>query len=118
MTFWRADGIKTFQTWCGFFPVILNNKKAGFYSLNTDILELGNEIPAIKRQHSTAVYDFSFGVDFFEAASAYYLASALAASFNGRAFEPESGKWLDSKELQKAAHEMEAMGDSEKAVVE
>ena len=114
----RLDKSIELKTMRGFFPVILNNKKTGFYFLNTDIVELGDEIPAIKRQHSSAVYDFKFGGHFLEAASAYYLASALVASFNGRAFEPESGKWLDSKELQKAAHEMEAMSASEQGVAD
>jgi hypothetical protein len=46
------------------------------------------------------------------------LAAALVVSFNGRAFDPESGKWLDSKELQKIAGELEAMGASEKGFTE
>ncbi len=46
------------------------------------------------------------------------MAAALVASFNGRAFDPESGKWLDSKELKKVAGELEIMGASEKGIEE
>jgi len=101
--------------WSGFFPVVLKNKKTGFYFSNTD---MGNDIPGVKRQRSTAAYDFNFGGHFLEGASAYYVAAALVVSFNGRAFDPQSGKWLDSKELQKIAGEMEAMGASEKGIAE
>jgi len=70
---------------------MLKNKKTGFYFSNTDIAELGDEIPEVKGQRSTAAYDFNFGGHFLEGASAYYLAAALVVSFNGRAFDPESG---------------------------
>jgi len=112
----RLDRNIDLRKWSGFFPVLLKNKKTGFYFLNTDIKELGNNVPGVTGQRSTAVYDFNFGGHFLEGASAYYMAAALVVSFNGRAFDPQSGKWLDSKELQKAAGEMEAMGASEKGV--
>jgi hypothetical protein len=98
------------------FSSSAEKKKTGFYFLNADIKELGNDIPGVAAQGSTAAYDFNFGGHFLEGASAYYMAAALVASFNGRAFDPQSGKWLDSKELQKVAGEMEAMGASEKGV--
>jgi hypothetical protein len=104
------------RKWSGFFPVVLKNKKTGFYFLNADIKELGKDIPGVIEQGSTAAYDFNFGGHFLEGASAYYMAAALVASFNGRAFDPQSGKWLDSKELQEIADQMEAMGASEKGV--
>jgi hypothetical protein len=102
----------------GFFPVVLKNNKTGFYFLNTDVKELANHIPEVKKQRCTAAYDFSFGGHFLEGASAYYMAAALVASFDGRAFDPQSGMWLDSKQLQEIAGEMEAMGASEKGVGE
>jgi hypothetical protein len=114
----RLDKNIDLRKWSGFFPVVLKNKKTGFYFLNTDIEQLANDIPEVKRQRSTAAYDFNFGGHFLEAASAYYVAAALVVSFNGRAFDPQSGKWLDSNELQKAAGEMEAMGASETGVDE
>ena len=114
----RLDESIDLQKLSGFFPVVLKNKKTGFYFFNTDIEELGNHIPGVKRQGSTAGYDFNFGGHFLEGASAYYMAAALVVSFNGRAFDPQSGKWLDSKELQTIAGELEAMGASEKGVSE
>jgi hypothetical protein len=72
----------------------------------------------MQRLRSTAAYDFTFGGHFLEGASAYYLAAALVVSFNGRAFDPESGKWLDSKELKKIAGELETIGASEKGITE
>ena len=102
----------------GVLPVVLKNKKTGFYFLNTDVKELANHIPEVKKQRSTAAYHFSFGGHFLEGASAYYMAAALVASFDGRAFDPQSGMWLDSKQLQEIAGEMEAMGASEKGVGE
>jgi len=102
----RLDKNIDLKTFGGFFPVVLNNKKTGFYFENADVGELGKEIPEIQRLRSTAAYDFNFGGHFLEGASAYYLAAALVASFNGRAFDPESGKWLDSKELEKIAGEL------------
>jgi hypothetical protein len=112
----RLDKYIDLRKWSGFFPVVLKNKKTGFYFLNTDIKELGSNIPGAKGQRSTAAYDFSFGGYFLEGASAYYMAAALVVTFNGRAFDPQSGKWLDAKELQTIAGEMEAMGASEKGV--
>jgi hypothetical protein len=79
---------------------------------------LGKEIPGLRRSPSTAAYDFNFGGHFLEGASAYYVAAALVASFNGRAFDPQSGQWLDSKELKKIAGELETMGASEKGINE
>jgi hypothetical protein len=104
------------RKWSGFFPVVLKNKKTGFYFMSADIKDLGSDIPGINAQASTAAYDFNFGGHFLEGASAYYMAAALVTSFNGRAFDPQSGKWLDSKELQAIADQMEAMGASEKGV--
>jgi hypothetical protein len=46
------------------------------------------------------------------------LAAALVTTFDGRAFDPESGKWLDSKELQSIAGELEAMGASEPGITD
>jgi hypothetical protein len=112
----RLDKNIDLRKWSGFFPVVLKDKKTGFYFLNTDIKELGNNIPGVKGQRSTAAYDFNFGGNFLEGASAYYMAAALVVSFNGRAFDPQSGKWLDAKQLQVMAVEMEAMGASEKGV--
>jgi hypothetical protein len=63
----------------GFFPVVLKNNKTGFYFLNTDVKELANHIPEVKKQRCTAAYDFSFGGHFLEGASAYYMAAALVA---------------------------------------
>ena len=102
----------------GFFPILLKNKRTGFYFSEADRKELESEIPAVKKLRSTASYDFNFGGHFLEGACAYYTAAALVASFNGRAFDPESGKWLDSKELQKIAGELETMGASEPGVTE
>lgn len=114
----RLDKNIDLRKWSGFFQVVLKSKKTGFYFLNADINELGKDIPGAKTRPSTAAYDFNFGGRFLEGASAYYMAAALAASFNGRAFDPQSGKWLDSKELQTMATEMDAMGASEKGVGE
>jgi hypothetical protein len=46
------------------------------------------------------------------------MAAALIVAFNGRAFDPQSGKWRDSKELQTAAAEFETMGASEKGIAD
>jgi hypothetical protein len=97
----------------GFFPVTLDHKKTGFYFLN---VPSSADIPGAQRQHSTAVYEFSFGSHFLEGASAYYVAAALVASFHGRAFDPQSGQWLASKELKTAAGEMAALGTSEPGI--
>ena len=77
---------------------------------------MGNNIPGLSGQRITAAYQFSFGGHFLAGASACYMAAALVVSFNGRAFDPQSGTWVDSKDLQKAAVEMEARGASEKGV--
>jgi len=114
----RLDKNIDLKTFGGFFPVVLNNKKTGFYFANADVGELRKEIPGMPRLRSTAVYDFNFGGHFLEGASAYYAAAVLVASFNGRAFDPGSGKWLDSKELRKIADEFETMGASEKGIEE
>ncbi len=114
----RLDKSIDLKTFGGFFPVALKNKRTGFYFENADAGELSKEIPGMRRFRSTGAYDFSYGGHFLEGASAYYLAAALVASFNGRAFDPESGKWLDSKELQKVAIELETMGASEKGIAE
>lgn len=99
----------------GFFPVVLKDKKTGFYFFKADIGELRKEIQGVQRSGNTLAYDFNFGGHLLEGASAYYLAAALVASFNGRAFDPQSGKWLDSKELKKIAGELETMGLPKKA---
>ena len=112
----RLDKSIDLRRWSGFFPVVLKNKKTGFYFLNADINEVENGIPGAKSRRSTAAYNFNFGGRFLEGASAYYMAAALVASFHGRAFDPQSGKWLDSKELEEIAGEMDAMGASEKGV--
>jgi hypothetical protein len=112
----RLDKSIDLKSFSGFFPVLLKNKKTGFYFGNADVGELGKEIPGILRLRSTAAYDFNYGGHFLEGASAYYVAAALVATFNGRAFDPESGKWLDSKELKKIAGELETMGASEKGI--
>jgi hypothetical protein len=111
----RLDKNIDLKTFGGFFPVVLKSKKTGFYFANADVGELGKQIPGM-RLRSTAAYDFNFGGHFLEGASAYYMAAALVASFNGRAFDPQSGKWLDSKELKKIAGELEIMGTSEKGI--
>jgi hypothetical protein len=112
----RLDQKIDVKTASGFFPVVLKNKKTGFYFYNADVGDLGKEIPGIKAHHSTAAYDFNFGRHFLEGASAYYVAAALVVSFNGRAFDPESGKWLNSKELQQIAGQMEVLGAAEKGI--
>ena len=94
----------------GFFPVTLNRKKTGFYFLKMPVI---NHIPGAQPQHSTEVYEFSFGGRLLEGASAYYVAAALVASFHGRAFDPQSGQWIDAQALQTAAGQMEAMGASD-----
>jgi hypothetical protein len=114
----RLDKKIDLKTLGGFFPVVLKNKKTGFYFSTADVGELGKEIPGLRQSPSTAAYDFNFGGHFLEGASAYYLAATLVASFNGRAFDPQSGQWLDSKELQKIAGELETMGASEKGINE
>jgi hypothetical protein len=97
----------------GFLPVTLNTKRTGFYFTN---IPANSDIPGAKWHRSTTVYDFSFGGHFLEGASAYYMAAALVASFHGRAFDPQSGQWLNSTELQTAAGEMEALGASEPGI--
>lgn len=109
----RLDESIDLNTFTGFFPVTLQSKKTGFYFSNADAPE---EIPGADLQRSTAVYDFNFGGHFLEAASAYYVAAALVASFHGRAFDSETEEWLDAKELRTAAGEMEALGASEAGI--
>ena len=97
----------------GFFPITLRRKKTGFYFLN---MPSSDGIPGAQRQYSTAVYEFSFGGHLLEGASAYYVAAALVASFHGRAFDPQSGQWIDAPALHEAAEQMEAMGASEEGI--
>ena len=101
------------QNASGFFPVTLGHKKTGFYFLNKPS---SDGIPGAKRHHSTAVYEFSFGSHFLEGASAYYVAAALVASFHGRAFDPQSGQWIDAPALDEAAEQMETLGASEEGI--
>ena len=53
---------------------------------------------------------------FLEGASAYYVAAALVASFHGRAFDPQSGRWIEAQELHMAAEQMEGFGASEEGI--
>jgi hypothetical protein len=109
----RLDVRIDLQKASGFFPVTLGHKKTGFYFLN---VTGESDIPGAQRVRSTAAYDFNFGGHFLEGASAYYVAAALVASFHGRAFDPQSGQWLDSEELKAAAREMAALGESEPGI--
>jgi len=97
----------------GFFPVTLNSKKTGFELIP---IPAHSDIPGAKWQPTTSAYEFSFGGHFLEGASAYYLAAALVASFHGRAFDPQSGRWLNAKELKAAAGDMAALGASEPGI--
>ncbi len=67
----RLDKTIDLKTFGGFFPVVLNGKKTGFYFYNADVGELGKEIPGMPRLRSTAAYEFTFGGHFLEGASAY-----------------------------------------------
>jgi hypothetical protein len=98
----------------GFFPVVLRNKKTGFFLVHTDV----KDASGLARVKVSAGYDFSFGGHFLEAASAYYVASALVARFNGRALDPQTGAWLNAQQLQEAAVAFEAEGTAEKGIGE
>ncbi len=90
----------------GFVPVILKGKPSGFYFFREDATELASNIPEIEAAHlnKAFVYNLNFGGNFLECASAYYSAAALVAKFNGRAFDPQDGKFLTFEELRTAAN--------------
>src|SRR5258706_600169 len=91
----------------GFLPVVLDGRPTGFYFLREDATELASDIPEIEAAHlsKATVYNLNFGGHFLECASAYYSATALVAKFNGRAFDPQDGKFLTFEELRAAGTE-------------
>ena len=90
----------------GFLPVVLDGRPTGFYFLREDATELASDIPEIKAAHlnKATAYNLSFGGHFLECARAYYSAAALVAKFNGRAFDPQDGKFLTFEELRAAGN--------------
>ena len=90
----------------GFFPVVLDGRPTGFYFFREDAKELVAAIPEIGAAHlsKASVYNLNFGGHFLECASAYYSAAALVAKFNGRAFDPQDGKFLSFEELRAAGN--------------
>jgi hypothetical protein len=90
----------------GFLPVVLDGRPTGFYFFREDATELASDIPEIEAAHlnKATVYNLNFGGHFLECASAYYSAAALVAKFNGRAFDPQDGKFLTFEELREAGN--------------
>ena len=111
----RLDEHIDLRTLEGFLPVTLNSKKTGFELIH---IPAHTDIPGAKWRPDTSAYEFSFGGHLLEGASAYYVAAALVASFHGRAFDPQSGQWMNSKELKAAAGEMAALGASEPGILD
>lgn len=91
----------------GFLPVVLDGRPTGFYFFREDVTELASAIPEIMAAHldKAIVYNLNFGGHFLECASAYYSAAALVAKFNGRAFDPQDGEFLNFEELRTAGNE-------------
>jgi hypothetical protein len=100
----KGDGAVAAQS--GFFPVSLDGRSTGFYFAVADARELASAYPQIgvaNVDHRTA-FSLSFA-QLSECASLYYSAAALVASFNGRAFDPQQGKFLDYGELRQAGEQ-------------
>jgi hypothetical protein len=89
----------------GFLPVFLNGNPTGFYFYGEDAKDLAASIPEVKSAHlnKAIAFNLNFGGNFLECASAYYSAAALVAKFNGRAFDPQDGRFLTFAELRNAA---------------
>jgi hypothetical protein len=88
----------------GFFPLELRHKKTGFYLFHTDV----KDDAGLAQRKVSAGFDFSYGGHRLEAASAFYVAAALVAKFNGRALDPGNGAWLNAQQLEQAAVSMES----------
>lgn len=92
----------------GFYPLKLNNEKSGFeiYVID-DIGKLKNSLPQTGLSIDYgAAYQFRFGFQHNEGPAAFYTAAVITATYDGVAFDPQSGHYLNQKQLIQAANEL------------
>ena len=99
------------NTHSGFLPMRLENEDTGLYFLIEDYADLAANIPPLKEIsiEDPVVYSLGYGGKLDEGAAVFYSASALTAEFNGLAFEPQGGVFMNADTLLEAAKQLHQM---------
>lgn len=100
-------------THSGFLPMRLEEQEAGLYFLIDDYADLVAHIPRLQENsiEDPVVYALGSGGRHDEGAAVFYSVHALTVTFNGLAFDPQSGAFVDAEALLQAArlfHDMAA----------
>jgi hypothetical protein len=98
----------------GFLPITLHGQKSGLYFLVGNYAEIASQyapLSDIELSHPV-VYSLGYG-DFRECASVFYSASVLVAAFDGKAFEPQGGLFMNEIELLAAAKQCDELAKSQ-----
>ena len=95
----------------GFLPMRLDMEGTGLYFRAADYDDLAANIPPLREIpiDDPIVYSLGFGGPLAEGAVVFYSASALTAVYNGIAFEPQGGVFMDPDELLEAAKQLHQM---------
>ena len=101
------------ESHAGFLPMRLDNRDTGLYFQVADYVDLAASIPPLNEVsiEDPVVYTLGYGGSLEEGAVAFYSAFALTVAFNGVAFEPQGGGFMNADRLLEAAtqlHELTA----------
>jgi hypothetical protein len=95
----------------GYLPINVSGNDSGVEVYVFPASELEDVIPqseSIDFGNSIAV-EFRWGGNFKEAIAAFYTAQVLTMKYNGVAFDPESGIFIESEQLAQGAAAFESM---------
>lgn len=92
----------------GFLPMRLENRDTGLYFQIEDYADLAASIPPLNEVsiEDPVVYTLGYGGSLEEGAVAFYSAFALTVTFNGVAFEPQGGGFMNADSLLEAATQL------------
>ncbi len=102
------------STHSGFLPMRLEDEESGLHFLIDDYADLAANIPLLKdvSLENPVVYSLGYGGRLDEAVVALYSAYALTVEFNGLAFDPQTGAFIDPGELLAVAKQIHKMASS------
>lgn len=89
----------------GFLPIKVSGNDSGVETYVYPASKAADDIPENEKINvsSSIVFEFRWGSNFKEAAAAFYMAQVLTAKYNGVAFEPQSGMFLESEQMAQGA---------------